>query len=123
MIGIDIVDLNRFEKFLKKDKALKKFLSDEEIALITSSQSAAGFFAAKEAISKALGTGIGRECAFKDIIIHKDDLGSPYFTLKKEIVEKFQITGCDLSISHDGGLVIAVAYIDSSKMKNRPLFH
>jgi len=123
MIGIDIVDINRFEKFLKKDKALKKFLSDEEIALITSSQSAAGFFAAKEAISKALGTGIGRECAFKDIIIYKDDLGSPYFTLKKEIVDKFQITDCDLSITHDGGFVIAVAYIDSSKKKNRPIFH
>jgi len=64
MIGIDIVELSRFESFLQKRNALKKFLSDKEILLVTSSQTAAGFFAAKEAISKALGTGIGEKCSF-----------------------------------------------------------
>ena len=123
MIGIDIVELSRFESFLQKRNALKKFLNDEEILLVTSSQTAAGFFAAKEAISKALGTGIGKKCSFKDIILHKDSLGAPYFTLSKEIILEYNITNTALSISHDGGFIIAVAAIESSKEPNRPLFH
>ena len=118
MIGIDIVSIKRFEKFLEKKTALQKYLSDEEILLITSSQTAAGFFASKEAISKALGTGIGKECAFKDIIIHKDPQGAPYFTLSKSIIETYNIVDTSLSISHDNGFAIAVAVIQKAK---RPL--
>jgi holo-[acyl-carrier protein] synthase len=123
MIGIDIVKIERFENFLKKENSLQKYLCDEEIKLITSPQSAAGFFAAKEAISKALKTGIGKECSFKDIKIHKTEKNAPYFTLKKEIVEKFHIKNTSLSITHDGGFAIAVAYIEYDTSFNLPISH
>jgi len=125
MIGIDIVSLPRFEKFLKKfpDKALQRFLTPDEISLVKTPQNAAGFFAAKEAISKALGTGISKECSFKDIIIHKDAKSAPYFTLTKDIIEKYTITDCALSITHDGGFAIAVAHIESKQKKKNPLCH
>jgi holo-[acyl-carrier protein] synthase len=124
MIGIDIVSLERFEKFLKKfpDRALERFLNCEEISLVKTPQSMAGFFAAKEAISKALGTGISKECSFKDIIIYKDKKNAPYFTLTKEIVDKYKITDTALSITHDGGFAIAVAQITTQNDK-KPLSH
>ena len=123
MIGIDIVELKRFETFLQKKNSLKKFLNDKEILLVKSSQTAAGFFAAKEAISKALGTGIGKQCSFKDIILYKDSLGAPYFTLSKEIISRCEITDLSLSISHDGGFVIAVAMIKSKNEPKQQLSH
>ena len=123
MIGIDIVEIKRFEHFLEKKKALSRYLNDEEISLVTSPSSAAGFFASKEAISKALGTGIGKICTFKDIQLHKESSGAPYFTLSKELIERFKITKTALSISHDGGFAIAVAVISSHQEQQTPLFH
>nr|MCH9814371.1 holo-ACP synthase [Campylobacterota bacterium] len=124
MIGIDIVNINRFEKFLDRfpDKALQRFLSPQEISLVgTSTQRAAGFFAAKEAISKALGTGISKECAFYDIIIHKDENNAPFFTLSTSLVEKYKIVDSALSITHDSGFAIAVADIKSDCKRTTPL--
>ncbi len=125
MIGIDIVDLDRFERFLNshKEKALEKFLCESEIKLAKSAQSYAGFFAAKEAVSKALKTGIGKECGFKDIKIDKDQNGAPFFTLSKHVVQKYQITQTELSISHDKGFAIAVAIITSSENSPNPISH
>ena len=123
MIGIDIVEIARFEKFLEKKTALHKYLRDEEIPLVTSPSTAAGFFAAKEAISKALGTGIGKNCGFKDIMIHKDPQGAPYFTLPKHLIETFLIHNTALSISHDGGFAIAIAHIETKKQPSHTLYH
>jgi holo-[acyl-carrier protein] synthase len=123
MIGIDIVSIPRFEKFLKNKTALQKYLSDEEILLVTSPETAAGFFAAKEATAKALGTGIGALCSFKDIKIHKDDKGAPYYTLSAHIIEQFHITELDLSITHDGGFAIAVSVIKAENPLSKPLSH
>ncbi len=126
MIGIDIVSIKRFEKFLEKfpERALKRYLNPDEISLIgTSTNRAAGFFAAKEAISKALGVGISKECTFTDIIIHKDNKNAPYFTLSIKIIEKYQITNTALSITHDGGFAIAVAKIESKRENTNPICH
>ncbi len=123
MIGIDIVSIKRFEKFLEKKTALQKYLCDEEILLITSPSTAAGFFAAKEAVSKALGTGIGAKCSFTDIKIHKDSKGAPFYTLSSHIIEDFDIIETSLSISHDGGFAIAVAVINTKKDLLTPLSH
>ncbi len=123
MIGIDIVEIARFEKFLEKKTALQKYLHDEEILLIATPQTAAGFYASKEAISKALGTGIGTNCAFKDIMIHKDEQGAPYFTLPEELIQQRAITHTALSISHHGGFAIAVAVIETKEPSLHPLSH
>jgi holo-[acyl-carrier protein] synthase len=125
MIGIDIVNIDRFEKFVERfeKKALQRFLCDDEISILKSTSSAAGFFAAKEAISKALQTGISKECSFKDIKIHKDSKNAPYFTLSHHLIEKYNITKTSLSISHDGGFAIAVAVITSNTNTNKPISH
>ncbi len=123
MIGVDIVNIQRFEKFLTRKNALKRYLSEDEIELIKSPSTAAGFFAAKEAISKALKTGIGSTCGFHDIKIHKTDKNAPYFTLTKDIIKRFNINETSLSITHDGGFAIAVAIIIYKNEISLPLSH
>jgi holo-[acyl-carrier protein] synthase len=125
MIGIDIVSLERFEKFIERfgDKALKRFLNEEEISLVKTTESAAGFYAAKEAISKALGSGISKECSFFDIRLYKDEKNAPYFTLDTSIIEKHNIIDSAISITHDGGFAIAVAQIESKKDRTTPMCH
>jgi len=125
MIGIDTVKISRIERLKERfgDKALKRFLDDEEIKLASSSTSHAGYWAAKEAISKALGVGISEKCSFFDIKLHKDEKKAPYFTLSKHIINEFKITDTSLSITHDGEYAIAVAKIESNLKRKRPLFH
>lgn len=125
MIGIDVVSIERFEKFLKRHgrKSLERFLSEEEINLRSSPTSYAGFWAAKEAVSKALGTGIGRECSFFDIQLHHDENGAPYFTLSKNIIDKYKISDTSLSITHDGGFAVAVCSLESSTKSKKTLYH
>ena len=111
MIGIDIVEIKRIEKMIERfgKKALERFLTPNEISLLSSSASIAGYWAAKEAFSKALGTGISKECSFLDIEILKDKKNKPYFSEKT--LKKFNIKKADLSISHDGGFAIAAVII------------
>ncbi len=111
MIGIDIVSIERIEKMLQKfgNKALQRYLNESEINIVTSTQTAAGFWAAKEAFSKALGVGIGKECSFLDIEIVKNKKGKPYFA--PTTIRKFNLKYADLSISHDGGFAIAAVII------------
>lgn len=114
MIGIDIVVISRIksmrEKF--KDKFLEKFLNKDEISLIKSNDTVAGFWATKEAASKAIGTGIGKECSFKDIIISKNKKNAPKIKYSKKITKKFKIKKVSVSITHDGGFAIAVVVIN-----------
>lgn len=119
MIGIDIISIKRMQKFYEKykNKAYERFLNKDEISLVHTCKSAAGYWAAKEATSKALGCGIGEICSFFDIWIHKDKSNKPYITLSKHLVEKYAIKDISLSISHDGDFAIAVVYIDCEKSK------
>ena len=123
MIGIDLVKIDRIKNFKERfgNKALKKFLSDEEIDLATGINTIAGFWASKEAISKALGLGISQECSFFDIRIYKDAKNKPYFKLSKHLIERFKITDLSLSITHEGGFAIAVAYIKSIKEETKEI--
>ncbi|NPA65760.1 MAG: holo-ACP synthase [Epsilonproteobacteria bacterium] len=115
MIGIDIIKIDRMEKMLEKfgNKALERFLSNEEIALVHSPKTAAGFWAIKEAVSKALGTGIGKECSFKDIRIYKTPANAPKIALSHSLINKFSLEEADVSLTHDGGYAIAVVYLKS----------
>ena len=112
-IGTDIIHISRIEKSLEKfgEKFKTKFLNDSEIQLAKKSESIAGFWAAKEAIAKALGCGIGAELSFHDIMIDKDHKGAPHFVLTKEAQDIHKIESSSLSISHDGGFAIAVVAI------------
>ncbi len=110
MIGIDIVVISRIEKMIEKfgDKSLKRFLDEDEINLVKNPSTAAGFWAAKEAASKSIGTGIGKHCGFHDIKITKTKKNAPQIKFKKKLRKKFKIQNSSLSITHDGGFAIAV---------------
>jgi holo-[acyl-carrier protein] synthase len=110
-VGTDIIAVSRVEESIKKfgDRFLDRFLDKEEKRVATKYESIAGFWAAKEAISKALGCGIGKDLNFKDIKIRKNHKNMPYFELFET---KFDIISSSLSISHDGGFAIAVVVLD-----------
>ncbi len=117
MIGIDLIRLDRMNRSLERfgEKFLQRYLSAEEILLIKNPKTAAGFWAAKEACSKALGTGIGKECSFHDITLSKTAKGSPQLTLSKELIQKHKIIDSSVSITHDGDYAIAVVAIETEK--------
>ena len=79
MIGIDLIKTSRMERLIERfgEKGLRKFLSQNEIKLISSHKTAAGFWAIKEAFSKALGTGFRETLNFKDISITNNKHGKP----------------------------------------------
>ena len=86
-LGSDIVNVNRLKSILKKNKFFKKrIFSKNEILLCEKKKNShlcfAKRFAAKEALSKALGTGIGNKVTFKNIEIFNNKFGKPSITLK-----------------------------------------
>jgi len=115
MIGIDLIKTSRMERFIERfgEKALQKFLSQNEIYLVKNHKTAAGFWAVKEATSKALGTGIGSECGFHDITISKTQKGAPQIDLCERLKDTYNITDTSVSITHDGEYAIAVVVIQT----------
>jgi|TARA_B110000444_G_scaffold234415_1_gene244702 holo-[acyl-carrier protein] synthase len=94
-IGSDIIDVNRVKKALKNKNFKKKIFSTNEIKVIEKKSnkvsSYAKRFAAKEAFSKALGTGISGGISFKDISINNNKKGKPFVVLQgktKTIVQR-----------------------------------
>lgn len=116
MIGIDLIKTSRMSRFMERfgEKALCRFLSIEEISLVKNYKTASGFWAAKEACSKALGVGIGSECGFFDMVIFKSKTGAPTLKLSQRLIDKFFVKDVSLSITHDGEYAIAVVAIESA---------
>lgn len=116
MLGCDIIEIDRIAKTIDKFgySFLRHILSEGEISLYNQkgkkAEFAAGRFAAKEAVSKALGTGIGRGYSFVDIEIMPDDLGKPQVFLQGEKANNIEI-----SISHSKYNAIAVCIIKEDK--------
>lgn len=118
-VGVDIIEINRIREAIKKnDSFVKKLFSDKEMEYIKGeklkAQYLAGRFSAKEAVSKALGTGF-RGFEFKNIEIYKDDLGKPIVVLSgkaKAIAEEAGNYQIQLSISHDRDKAIAYAIME-----------
>ena len=87
-IGTDIINIKRMEKSIKKngDNFINKVFSKNEISYCKKKKNPFPFyakrFAAKEALSKALGTGIRKGINFKNIEITNDNFGKPSIELK-----------------------------------------
>ncbi|MGL5352168.1 MAG: holo-ACP synthase [Clostridium sp.] len=117
-IGTDIIEIDRIEKAIRTNKSfLDKLFTEKEIELFKSksmrAEVIAGNFAAKEAISKALGTGV-RGFSFKDIEVLRDELGKPVANLNKESENVLgNISYClNISISHNNSCAVAFAVIE-----------
>ena len=97
-IGADIISVDRIKKSIKKKIFLSRLFSSEEIAkcskLTNINNCYAKRFAAKEAFSKALGTGISNGINFNEIIIMNKKNGKPFIKLKgktmKIVKKKFK---------------------------------
>lgn len=117
-IGIDIIEIDRIEKVLNRTpRFLDRNFTEKEIEYFKKnnlkSESIAGNFAAKEAISKAIGTGI-RGFNLKDIEILRDDLGKPIvnkYNNLKEICIKYSVKEIKVSISHSENYAVANSLI------------
>ncbi len=114
-IGLDLVKISRIEKLKNNKKFISKIFDDYEKKYIemkkNSSETIAGFFASKEAISKARGTGIGKT-AWKDIKIRHDSNGAPYGILNLSDNSEAYFS---LSITHEREYASAVALLDNDK--------
>jgi holo-[acyl-carrier protein] synthase len=118
-IGTDICRLVRIEQLLKGSKRehfLQKTYTAEEIEKLPKGRTdvsyCAGRWAAKEAISKCLGTGFGAKCRWLDITIRKLDSGAPevHLTgLTAETAKELGIKKFHLSISHEKEYAVAFA--------------
>lgn len=120
-IGIDIIEISRIKKAVERtSNFLERNFSNNEIEYFRSksykAESIAGSFAAKEALSKALGTGF-RGFSLKDIEVLRDELGKPYIELSEKInkiVEEKNLKNLKihLSISHNKENSIANVVIE-----------
>lgn len=107
-IGTDVIEIRRIEAATKKTPVfMNRILTSREVDLLASkgyrSSSLAAHFAAKEAVSKVLGTGIG-EVSWHEIEILNNDKGAPYVLLNgkaKEIAFQRGIDEILISITHD----------------------
>lgn len=113
-IGNDIIEIKRIENAVKKESFVKKIFTEKEIEYIASrgerAETYAGKFSAKEAVSKALGTGV-RGFSPSDIEILNNELGKPYVIFKnsiKDFNDKFFV---EISISHCKEYATAAAII------------
>ncbi|ATV63999.1 MULTISPECIES: holo-ACP synthase [Fusobacterium] len=117
-IGNDIIEIERVEKAISKEGFIAKVYTQREIENIVKrgnrTETYAGIFSAKEAISKAIGTGV-REFALTDLEILNDDLGKPYVIvsdkLNKIIQRKKENYQIEIAISHSKKYATAMAII------------
>ncbi|QWV92271.1 holo-[acyl-carrier-protein] synthase [Geomonas oryzisoli] len=119
--GVDIVEIARFEKFLKQgnDALFQRIFTQGEIAYCSakklSAQHYALRFAAKEAFLKALGTGLRDGISWQDMEVVNDALGKPTLRLTGRADALFREAGlcsCFLSLSHDAGCAVAMVVLE-----------
>ncbi len=121
-IGTDIVSIDRIKKSLKSKNFLKRIFNEKEILkckkTIKSTNCFAKRFAAKEAFSKALGTGITNGINFNEIIVLNKRSGKPYIILigqtKKTLKKKFKGKKTKVSLSLSDEKKYAVAFVTIS---------
>jgi len=108
-IGIDVVEVDRIESSLSEfgEHFLDRIFTEEERAYCDRQKnrelSYAARFAAKEAIAKAFGTGIGKSIGWRDMEIYRKDSGEPTVILHgkaKELAEEIGIEEVKISLTH-----------------------
>lgn len=110
-IGTDIIEISRIKRLLKSSKFKSRCFTEQEINYIADrSESAAAIYSAKEAYSKALGTGI-RGFSLKDIEVFHDSFGRPYIKAynKAKCEENQRIL---LTLSHSREYAVAYVIIE-----------
>ena len=121
-VGTDIVKTNRIQKLLKRKNVLEKLFSKEEIIkckrIKKTTNCFAKRFAAKEAFSKALGTGISKGINFNQIVVLNEKNGKPFIKLientKNNVEKKLKKKNYKISLSLTDEDKYAVAFVTIS---------
>ena len=121
-IGTDIVSVNRIKRSIRSNNFITRIFSKQEInkceKLLNFNNCYAKRFAAKEAFSKAIATGISKGIKFNEIIILNEKNGKPFIKLvgdtKKIIEKKFKKKKLTISLSLSDEKKYAVAFVTIS---------
>lgn len=124
-IGTDLVEVARIKESLENlgDRFVERIAHPEDLALCPTDASQgrvaeywASRFAVKEAFSKALGTGIGKHCAFTAIGVAKTEAGKPELVLSDDLLEYCESVGvrrAHVSLSHTSTHASAFVVLES----------
>lgn len=118
-IGTDLCGIARIEKAIEKDSFTSRVYTETEREILKAcgagrAQTAAAFFAAKEAVAKALGTGFASGVTMRDISVSHDGAGAPHVTLSGGALARMQALGGEnilLSLTHEDGMAAAFAVL------------
>ena len=118
-VGCDVIEIARVQKAIERAAFVKRVFTPAEIAYCESrgKQAAASFaarFAAKEAVLKALGTGL-RGGELTEIVITNDDLGKPSVQLydyHAQLASKLGVKNIALSMSHSRAMALAYVVME-----------
>ena len=120
-VGIDLVETERIENAWKRfgERFVNRILSVGEKEYCLSHRNPAPFiaarFAAKEAVSKALGTGIGPLLGWQDIEVRRKESGAPYIELHgkgQELLAQLKANVVHLTLTHTATNSIAMAIVE-----------
>jgi holo-[acyl-carrier protein] synthase len=120
-LGIDIIEVARIESSYQKfgERFLNRILLPDEIGYCLSHRSPGPFlaarFAAKEAISKAFGTGIGAQLGWQDMEVRRKESGEPFVVLHgggQKLFEQRRARALLISLSHTQVHATAVAILE-----------
>jgi holo-[acyl-carrier protein] synthase len=119
-IGVDIVETARIHSSLDRfgERFIRRVFTDGEreycSAMPFPARHYAARFAAKEAVSKAFGTGIGRQVGWRDIEVKRKETGEPFVTLHGaagELAGKLRVVSALVSLSHSDHYSVANAIL------------
>jgi holo-[acyl-carrier protein] synthase len=121
-IGVDLVECARIERSLERfgEKFLHRVFTDGEIAYSMSmkfpARHLAARFAAKEAVSKAFGTGIGKSMGWRDIDVHKKPSGEPFLVFAggaDKLAKDRGVKNALITLSHSDQHAVATIVLES----------
>jgi len=120
-IGVDMVETARIDHSLERfgERFLHRVFTAGEIAYCQSmkfpARHLAARFAAKEAVSKAFGTGIGKAMGWKDIDVHRKESGEPFVVLEggaKQLAAERNVNAVWISLSHTDHHAVAMIALE-----------
>jgi len=110
--GVDIIEIQRFEKLINRHNNLTRIFGEEELEQLTQNNRVASFaanFCAKEAFAKALGTGV-RGFKLNEVEILRDDLGKPFYKLSGSAKKNSDAAKLKFHVSLSHSLQFAIAF-------------
>lgn len=118
-VGIDVLDVERMNKILKKNDHLQQIFSENELNYYKGKNNylptLAGMYCAKEAFLKALSIGVRNGVSFLEIEVDHEESGNPVYKLSshiRDILKSLKIVDVELSISHTDTFATAICIMN-----------